>query len=325
MTAIAGPANGTGIGFALALNPTTAEQAMKTAEWMSKSDLVPKGYHGKPHDIVIAAAMGARLGLDPFSALAGIAVVNGRPTLWGDAMLAVCQQRPDWGGMTVEWDGDADALACTVTIMRKGHGPYASTFGIADAKTAGLWKKQGPWTQYPRRMLELRARSYALRGAFADALAGFHAREEVDDEPKDAEVMSVRDAAASPAPAKRRTAPEPAAEEPAQAPQEPERHPEADDMADVMADAMRADERPVPPVEAVQALIDEAVREFGDKTARGIMAPIAGMVGVKRIMDCPEERRAELVALMGQAIEKAREQIAAAAARDMAAPEGGEA
>lgn len=198
--AIAGPANGTGIGFAMALNPTTAEAAMKTAEWMAKSDLVPKAYHGKPHDIVIAAAMGARLGLDPFSALAGIAVVNGRPTLWGDSMLAVCQQRPDWGGMQVEWSGEGDSLACAVSIVRKGHGEYSGSFSVADAKTASLWKKQGPWTQYPRRMLELRARSYALRGAFADALAGFHAREEVADEPPTREVeATVRDMEPQPA------------------------------------------------------------------------------------------------------------------------------
>ena len=52
---------------------------------------------------------------------------------------------------------------------------------MADAKKAGLWTKQGTWSQYPKRMLELRARSYALRGAYADALLGFHAREEVED------------------------------------------------------------------------------------------------------------------------------------------------
>jgi hypothetical protein len=175
-----------GTGFSLALNPDTAAEAMKCAEWLAKCDLVPKGYQGKPHDIVVAAAMGARLGLDPFSALAGIAVVNGRPTLWGDAMLAVCQQRSDWGGMSVEWKGEGETLACSVTIVRvtaHGQQSYTGRFSVADAKTAGLWKKQGPWTQYPSRMLELRARAYALRGSFADALAGFHAREEMEDLP----------------------------------------------------------------------------------------------------------------------------------------------
>ena len=189
-----------GLGFALALNPTTADQAMKCAEWMAKSDLVPKAYHNKPHDIVIAAAMGARLGLDPFSALAGIAVINGRPCLWGDAMLAVCQHRSDWDGMRVEWSGEtANDLTCTVTIGRKGSTPYTGSFSVEEAKKASLWGKAGPWSNYPRRMLELRARSYALRGAFADALAGFIAREEAEDI-KEAEATVV----AEPVPMRRR-------------------------------------------------------------------------------------------------------------------------
>jgi hypothetical protein len=234
---LAGPANGTGIGFALALNPTTAEQAMKTAEWMSKSDLVPKAYHGKPHDIVIAAAMGARLGLDPFSALAGIAVVNGRPTLWGDAMLAVCQQRPDWGGMTVEWSGDAELLACKVSVLRKGHGAYDGNFSVSDAKTAGLWKKQGPWSQYPRRMLELRARSYALRGAFADALAGFHAREEMEDMREVEATVTSTMPVLVPAVAREPLAvePEPQPEQQPEQPQEPQPEVERPTLEDVTA------------------------------------------------------------------------------------------
>lgn len=168
-------------GYALALSPHDAEQAFKAAEWMAKSEMVPKQYQGKPHNIVIACAMGARLGLDPFSAMSGIAVVNGRPTLYGDAMLAVCQQRPDWQGMTVEWTGEGDTLNCTVTVQRKGQTAYPASFSVQDAKTAGLWKKQGPWSQYPRRMLEMRARAFALRSAFADALSGFHAAEEMED------------------------------------------------------------------------------------------------------------------------------------------------
>ncbi len=41
--------------------------------------------------------------------------------------------------------------------------------------------KQGPWTQYPERMLKLRARGFTLRDAFPDVLKGIKAREEVED------------------------------------------------------------------------------------------------------------------------------------------------
>ena len=55
------------------------------------------------------------------------------------------------------------------------------TFTVGDAIRAGLWKKAGPWTMYPKRMLQMRARSFALRDAFPDVLRGLVATEEVED------------------------------------------------------------------------------------------------------------------------------------------------
>lgn len=187
-------------GFGLLLSPATLKEAHEFAGMLAKSDLVPKGYAGKPGDILIAGAMGARLGLDVFSALAGIAVVNGRPTLYGDAMLAVCQARPDFEDLAEQVKGQGDALEAVCTVKRKGRSPYCATFSAADAKRAGLWGKTGPWSSMPQRMCQMRARAFALRGAFADALAGFHAREEIEDDLVDVTASaSVRVPEAAPA------------------------------------------------------------------------------------------------------------------------------
>lgn len=163
------------------------EAAKPVAEMLAKSELVPKQFQGKPNDILIAGAMGARLGLDLFSALAGIAVVNGRATLWGDAMLAVCQNHPEWGDMEIGRAGEGDQFSVVVTIHRKGHKPCTQQFSMADAKHAGLLGSQSrqaspTWSAYPKRMVENRAKAFALRTAFADALAGFHAREEIEED-----------------------------------------------------------------------------------------------------------------------------------------------
>lgn len=179
------------------------DAARPVAELLSKSELVPKQFAGKPMDILIAGAMGARLGLDLFSSLAGIAVVNGRATLWGDALLAVCQQHPQFEDYHQEITGEGEQMAASVTVKRKGRSPHTEVFSVADAKRAGLWGKQGPWTQHPKRMMALRARAFALRTVFADALAGFHAKEELDDEPREVEAT----VHSEPRPAKRRTAP----------------------------------------------------------------------------------------------------------------------
>lgn len=183
------------------------DAARPVAEMLSKSELVPRQFAGKPMDILIAGAMGARLGLDLFSSLAGIAVVNGRATLWGDALLAVCQQHPQFEDYHQEITGEGEQMVAAVTVKRKGRSPHTETFGVADAKRAGLWGKQGPWTQHPKRMMALRARAFALRTVFADALAGFHAKEELDDEPVD--VTASATIHSEPRPAKRRSSPAP--------------------------------------------------------------------------------------------------------------------
>jgi hypothetical protein len=170
-------------GFALFLNPETFEQVQRAAEMLAVSAMVPKAYQGKPGDIIIAAAMGDRLGLDLFSSLAGIACINGRPCIWGDAMLAVCQRHRDWSDFAETFEGDPsdDKYTALCSVTRRGREPYVMSFAIWEAKHAGLWGKEGPWTNTPKRMLQMRARAFALRGAFADALAGFHAREEYEE------------------------------------------------------------------------------------------------------------------------------------------------
>ena len=55
---------------------------------------------------------------------------------------------------------------------------------LDDAKRAGLLGKKGPWTEYPQRMLQMRARSWALRDGFADVLKGLSVREEAQDIPE---------------------------------------------------------------------------------------------------------------------------------------------
>ncbi len=165
--------------FDLMLSPSTLQDLDKLCETLANSGMVPTIYAGKPKMIAVAATMGHRLGVDIFSALAGIAVINGRPAVWGDLMLAVCQKDKSWEDMEESFDDKTKTATCTVT--RKGRKPYVSTFSFADAQTASLIGKQGPWTTNPKRMCGMRARAFALRGVYADILAGFVTREEMED------------------------------------------------------------------------------------------------------------------------------------------------
>lgn len=149
----------------------------------AKSGLAPKGMDS-PEKIMIAVQMGAEVGLPPMASIQNIAVINGRPGLWGDGMLGVCLSSGhfDNAAFAESLTGTDKGMVATCTVRRLPDGqPVTRTFSGADAVKAGLWGKAGPWQQYPQRMLQLRARSFALRDAFADALRGIRAAEELVD------------------------------------------------------------------------------------------------------------------------------------------------
>ena len=164
-----------------ALEVRNIGNAYAVADLLVKTGFAPKG--STVETAVVAMIHGNRLGLDPLAAVQGIAVVNGRPTLWGDQLAAAVKGSSVFGGERVEYFGTGDDAGVRFTVWRKGREdePTVETFAVRDAKRAGLWGKAGPWTQYPRQMLYNRARAFAYRHAFPDALMGMRFREEEED------------------------------------------------------------------------------------------------------------------------------------------------
>lgn len=164
-----------GMGFDL--SPQNFEQAMTFSKMLANSDMVPKDFKGKPENCLIAMQWGAELGIKPLQAIQNIAVINGRPALWGDAVIALVRSSPVCDYVTETDDGHT----ATCRAKRKGEPEQITTFSMDDAKQAGLAGKQGPWSQYPKRMRQLRARAFALRDVFADVLRGMPIAEELRD------------------------------------------------------------------------------------------------------------------------------------------------
>jgi len=160
----------------------TMADALAFSTMVSKTEFAPKDFRGKPEACLLAIQHGSEIGLSPMQSLQSIAVVNGRPTIYGDAALAVCLASVVCEYVTESVDGEGDRMVATCSAQRRGYpAPIVSTFSVADAKAAGLWAKGGPWTQYPKRMLAMRARGFALRNAFADVLRGLVTAEEAQD------------------------------------------------------------------------------------------------------------------------------------------------
>jgi hypothetical protein len=168
-------------GLALA----TFDDAFRFAKMVAGSDFAPKDFKGKPESCLLAIQHGSEVGLSPMQSLQSIACINGRPSVWGDAALALVIGSPVCEYVRETVDGEGDAMVATCEAKRRGYEKASVVrFGVADAKKAGLWGKTGPWTQYSRRMLQMRARGFALRDAFPDVLRGLVTAEEAQDYPQ---------------------------------------------------------------------------------------------------------------------------------------------
>lgn len=168
------------------LSPTSLQEAMQFADIISKSGMVPKDYIGKPGNVLIAVQMGAAVGLQPMQAIQSIAVINGRPCMWGDSLIGIVRASPICEYVKESFDEETQTAICQA--KRKNEDEIKQTFSVEDAKLAGLWGRQGPWKNYPKRMLQMRARAFALRDAFADLLNGINVAEEVQDIPEEKDV-----------------------------------------------------------------------------------------------------------------------------------------
>lgn len=169
----------------LILRPASFNELAQFANMAAKSAMVPPGFRNKPEDIMLAVQMGSELGLAPMQSLQNVAVINNRPSVWGDALIGLCRASPLCEDIAERIEGEGDNMVAVCTAKRRGATPVTVRFAVADAKKAGLWGKAGPWQQYPQRMLQMRARGFALRDAFPDLLKGLITAEEARDIPAD--------------------------------------------------------------------------------------------------------------------------------------------
>ena len=159
--------------------PQNFQQLMEFAEVLSRTGVVPDQYKGKPGEIVAVVQMGSELGMTPMMSLISISVINGKPSLWGDGLLGVVSGHESFEDILEEiMDPMTPEAAATCTVKRRGRSAVARSFSVNDARAAGLWGRRGPWSSYPMRMLQMRARGWAIRDCFPDILRGMGSTEE---------------------------------------------------------------------------------------------------------------------------------------------------
>ena len=158
------------------LDIRTLDDMYRFAQFVATSNLAPKEMNTA--GILVAIQMGAELGLPPMASVQNIAVINGRPSIWGDAALAVCQQHPNYLDIDEEWDEATQTATCKVYTVKRGmERPIVRTWSRKDNEVAGL-EGGNVHKKFPKRMKQMRARSFALRDTFPGALRGLLTAEE---------------------------------------------------------------------------------------------------------------------------------------------------
>ena len=132
----------------------------------------------RPEEAAVILLTGRELGLAPMQSLRGIHVVQGRPVLSADLMVAIVRR----SGLCASWRTvETTPDTCTIETRREGEPEVArKTWTIADAARAGLTAKGGNWKAYPAQMLRHRCASDLAREVYPDVVIGCYTRDEIE-------------------------------------------------------------------------------------------------------------------------------------------------
>lgn len=162
--------------------------------------LTPKGAK-RPESVAALIEIGRDVGLPATMAVSWIMVLNGRPSIWGDAAMALIRSSGLLESVREWTEGEfgTDEYTACFELKRVGAAePRVTKFSWADAERANLTTKPGPWQEYPTRQLMWRAKSWGCRDEFPDVLCGLIFVEEARDMPRTVSTWTVEEDTAAP-------------------------------------------------------------------------------------------------------------------------------
>ena len=152
--------------------PQSLQDAGHIAEYIAQSGLF--GCKTKAQAFALMLLADAE-GLHPAAAARDYHIIEGKPSLRADAMLA----RYMAAGGKIKWlKRDPEAVSAEFT--HPSSGTVAITWDKKRAELAGFWGKNN-WRKHPVQMLSARVISEGVRASFPGVVSGLYAPEEVED------------------------------------------------------------------------------------------------------------------------------------------------
>lgn len=157
--------------------------AMKIAQTLAKSKVVPASIQGKPDDIFAILALGSEIGLKPMQALNSINVIQGKPTVPPQLMMAMVYGRLSGAVIDIKQDPETKSAIVRTARTKQEFDDglyYEAVWDMAKAERMGLAAKDN-YQKQAKTMLTWRAVAEACRFKFPDIIMGLYVPEEFQD------------------------------------------------------------------------------------------------------------------------------------------------
>ena len=159
------------------------KNAMVMAEQLSKSDMIPATYKGKPENCVIALELSNRLKLSPFLVMQNMYIVQGKPA-WSSSFIISCINGSGRFSGPLKFEMDANKTKCRAYATEKVSGEKLVgpliTMEMAQAE-GWLGKNGSKWKTMPELMLRYRAAAFFGRLYCPEIINGMMTDDEAQD------------------------------------------------------------------------------------------------------------------------------------------------
>lgn len=162
------------------------ETALRMADCLSKSTIVPKDYQNNPGNCMIAIEMASRINTSPMMVMQNLYIVNGRPawsSQWIIAMINSSNRYKTELQFTFGYDEKDGGLSCQAWAEDyAGHKVVGPKITMNMANAEGWTTKNGSkWKTMPQVMIQYRAASFFGRMNCPDMIMGIYSKDEVED------------------------------------------------------------------------------------------------------------------------------------------------
>ncbi len=165
----------------MALVPSSFGEVAQMSQVWAKASTLNSALRNKPEDVALTVLTGMELGLLPMASLRMINIIDGKPSLAADTLVAIVLGRRDVCEYFICIEEETNETQATYETKRVGAPrPRRMTFTLAQAKAMNLAGRDN-WKKQQATMLRHRSRAALARDVYPDIVGAVY----TDDEARD--------------------------------------------------------------------------------------------------------------------------------------------